>query len=123
MAGDVVISKDKTWISGGVAFSAIVRGAKSYLERSDVNLARTVYEPTEQGLELIDLTNLNSEDFRKVYAALALHFHLSKDSGQLGCLEPKYFATTLSHFESLLKELASDVRAKADTELPVLHKR
>ena len=112
MAGDIFISKDRTWTTGTIEFNAIVALARSYLERSDKELAQKVYEPLEEELDFLDLEDLSADEFKKVYAALSLHFHVAQLTKKLGDRDPKYFAPTIQKFESLLKELGSDARAR-----------
>jgi hypothetical protein len=116
MAGDVLISNRRSWTTGSLAFRAIIGAAKKLLERGDATLTRKLFEPIQDGMDLIDLTGLGAAEFRKVYAALTLHYLMSKNAGSIGHLDAKYFEATLGQFQALLKELSSDARAKADAK-------
>ena len=114
MAGDVLISNAKSWTAGSLAFRAIVGLAKKLVERGDASLARKLYEPVQDGMDFLDLTGLGADEYRKVYAALTLHYLMSKNAGRMGSLDAKYLASTLEQFQILLKHLGSDTRAKAE---------
>jgi hypothetical protein len=116
MAGAVIISSDKVWSVGGLAFDTIVGLVRDSLSEDVQEYVERLFRPLDEGCDFISLEDLDRDGFNKFLRAVREQCSRYRDRRMDIGVPEAYRDGIIECWAELLAALEQDPREASCTE-------